>query len=259
MAFDAPVTWLLGVLLAAMRVGGLLLIAPPFSHGGIPRRSRVLLSVALAFAVAPPAPVELLTGQGAGPTARVVLAGATEFLIGSGLGFLTMVIFAALQVAGGVIDMLAGFALSQVYDPLTGVGVSVLGRLYHLTALTLMFFTNAHLIVLDGLLRTYEELPVGAVLDLSLLAREATETFAGMFLAAIQIAAPILAVLFLTDVGLGLLTRVAPALNAFALGFPLKILVTLVMVGLSYLTMGEIVRALTNDTATVFGQLVGGG
>ncbi|PID54070.1 MAG: flagellar biosynthetic protein FliR [Micrococcales bacterium] len=255
MTLELPLTWLVGVLLAAVRIGGWLLIAPPFSHGAIPARVRVLLSVGLAFSVAPAIPADLLAGSAAPQTMRLILTGATEFLIGSGLGLMTMIIFAALQVAGTVIDLMAGFAMSQIFDPLTGSGAAVLGRMYHMTALVLLFATNAHLVVLGGLLRTYAEVPVGATVNLSGLAREGTDVFAGMFLAAIQIAAPILAVLFLTDIGLGLLTRVAPALNAFAMGFPIKILVTVVLIGLSYAGLGDLLRALTEQVLDVYGRL----
>jgi flagellar biosynthesis protein FliR len=74
-----------------------------------------------------------------------------------------------------------------------------------------------------------------------------TEGLTQIFLAALQVAGPLAVVLFLADVGLGLLTRVAPALNAFALGFPLKILMTLALVGTAYIALPQLVSALTDD------------
>ncbi len=158
-----------------------------------------------------------------------------------------MVVFAAVKAAGDLLDMFGGFTMAFSVDPQTGGSGSVLGRTYQLTALALLFASNAHLLVLGGLLRTFEVLPVGQLLDLGVLARTLTAAVGGMFLAALQIAGPLIAVLFLADVGLGLLTRVAPALNAFILGFPLKILITLVIVALSFSALPHVVDGLADD------------
>lgn len=256
MALDYSLAWLLGLMLGAIRVGGWLLIAPPFSHRAIPSRVKVLLSLALAFGVAPPAPEALLRNDdAAAQTVAVMLAGTTELLVGTGLGFIVMATFAAIQAAGDVIDVLGGFSLAFQFDPLTQSGSAVIGRFYQLLALTLLFASNAHLVMLAGVLRTYELVPVGAMIDTGLFARSATDVVAGMFLAAMQIAGPVVAVLFLTDVGLGLLTRVAPALNVFALGFPLKILITLVVVGLGLITLPDVIVSMTEDVSTLVGGL----
>jgi flagellar biosynthetic protein FliR len=76
-----------------------------------------------------------------------------------------------------------------------------------------------------------------------------------MFLAGLQIAGPLIAILFLTDVAFGLLNRVAPALNAFQLGFPLKILITLLSGGVVFLALPRVVGALTDDALTLMGAV----
>lgn len=253
-------TWLLGVLLGAARVGGWMLLAPPFNHRGIPARVKTLLSLVLAMSVAPRAPAGIVGGAGtdaAASTMRLVLAVASEFFVGAALGFIVMCIFAAFQAAGDLVDMLGGFSAATTFDPLSGTGSAVIGRFYQMTALTLMFTTNAHLVVLEGVLRTYRVLPPGSMLDLGRLARSATSVGGGMVLASLQIAAPIVAVLFLTDIGLGLLTRVAPALNVFALGFSLKILVTFAAVGLSVAVLPHVLSTMTGEATTLVGRVVG--
>lgn len=258
MALELPLTWLLGVLLAAARVGGWMVLAPPFNHRAIPYRVKALLSVCLAMSVGPRAPSSLLTGtDSTASTVSLMIAVATEFFIGAALGFLVMCIFAAVQAAGDIIDMLGGFTMAFAYDPLSNTGSAVMGRFYQITALTILFVTNAHLVVLGGLLKTYSVLPVGSMLDLGVLSRNATTVASGMLLAALQIAAPIVAILFLTDVGLGLLTRVAPSLNVFALGFSLKILVTLVAIGLSVATLPSVIGTMTHDATSVISRVVG--
>jgi len=111
----------------------------------------------------------------------------------------------------------------------------------------LLFTSGGYQLVVGGLLRTFEVLPLGAAFDLAALAETAAEGLTGMFLAALQIAGPLIAVLFLADIGLGLLTRVAPALNAFALGFPLKILLTILLAVSAYVALPQVVDSLTGD------------
>ncbi|MEJ5913326.1 flagellar biosynthetic protein FliR [Pseudokineococcus sp. 1T1Z-3] len=256
MEVSLPVEQAVGLGLASLRVLGWLLLAPPFSYRGFPGPVKALLALALALVVQPDVTPLVRGGLGAGglTAGAIMLAALQELLVGVALGWLCYLVFAAVQSAGDLLDVFGGFQLAQGYDPLMQSGSSVLGRIYQLLALALLFATGGHLVVLGGLLRTYEVLPVGTSIDLSVVARVATEGIAGLMLAALQIAGPLIAVLFLTDVGLGLLTRVAPQLNAFALGFPLKILVTLVLVGLGASLLPDVVRSLADQMAeTVLG------
>lgn len=249
MQFDYPLETLVGLLLATVRTASWLLLAPPFSHRAIPAPVKALLALALGLAVLPDVPPSLMAGGlDAG---ALTVAAVQEVVVGSALGFLCMLMFAAVQAAGDLIDMFGGFNMSAMFDQQTGTNSSVMGRAYQMTALTLLFASNAHLLMIRGLMRTFDVLPVGQLLDMSTMAQMATEGLTGMFLAALQIAGPLIAVLFLTDVGLGLLTRVAPALNAFALGFPLKIFVTLVIVGISFSVLPQIVSALADQAVEV--------
>ncbi|MEJ5944074.1 flagellar biosynthetic protein FliR [Pseudokineococcus basanitobsidens] len=251
MEVSLPLEQVVGLSLASLRVLGWLLLAPPFSYKGFPGPVKALLALALALVVQPDVSALVEGGLGAG---SILLAALQEILVGTTLGWLCYLVFAAVQSAGDLLDVFGGFQLAQGYDPLMQSGSSVLGRIYQLLALALLFASGGHLVVLRGLLRTFEVLPVGQSIDLSTVARVATEGVAGLMLAALQIAGPLIAVLFLTDVGLGLLTRVAPQLNAFALGFPLKILVTLVLVGLTATLLPDVVRGLAEQMAeTVMG------
>ena len=109
-------------------------------------------------------------------------------------------------------------------------------------------------LVLGGLFRTFDALPVTGMLDPSAGDRLLPGVGA-MFLAAVQIAGPIVVVLFLADVGLGLLTRVAPALNAFQLGYPLKILITLLAGGVVFLGLPRVIATLTDDALRLMGAV----
>ena len=114
----------------------------------------------------------------------------------------------------------------------------------------LLFVSDGYQLVITGLVRTFDVLPLGMPLNLAAMAAVSGKGVTAMFLAALQVAGPLVVVLFLADVGLGLLTRVAPALNAFALGFPLKILLTLLLAGGAFLALPALVSSLTGNAMT---------
>lgn len=228
------------LMLVGVRMVAFLVVAPPFSHRGIPATVKVMLATGLALAIAPRVATTVPASTG---EYVVLLVG--EAVIGVGLGFLVAVVFAAVQSAGSLIDLMGGFSLAQGFDPMTQVNGAQFARLYQLTAVVILFASDGYQMVISGLVRTFDALPLGASLDLSKLGDALTTSVTGMFLATLQIAGPLVVVLFLADVGLGLLTRVAPALNAFALGFPLKILLTLSLASLTYLALPRIIENLT--------------
>ncbi|MFV0287256.1 MAG: flagellar biosynthetic protein FliR, partial [Demequina sp.] len=144
----------------------------------------------------------------------------------------------------------------QAFDPVSGSQGSVFSKFYYMAALALLFASDAYQVVIGGVVRSFEVVPLGMGLDLDGLASLMTSGLTGLMVSALQIAGPLLVVLFLADVGLGLLTRVAPALNAFALGFPLKILITLVLGSVAFLALPQVIAALTDRA---FGAMTGGG
>ncbi|WP_026532241.1 flagellar biosynthetic protein FliR [Arthrobacter sp. H41] len=235
--------WIEAVMLAGVRIVAFLVIAPPFSYRGIPARIKAMLAVGLALAVSPQ------VVQGYVPTSTAAYFGALvlELTTGAALGFLVLIVFSAVQSAGSLIDLFGGFSLAQGFDPQSMVNGAQFARLFQLTALTLLFTSDGYQLILGGLVRTFTALPLGGALDLSEPGQAMVGAVTQMFLAAVQIAGPLIVVLFLADVGLGLLTRVAPALNAFALGFPLKILITLTLAGVVFVALPRVVSTLTDD------------
>ncbi len=132
-----------------------------------------------------------------------------QMLLGVALGLFVLMAVAAIQAIGDLIDLAGGFSISQTLDPLSMVTSSVMGRLHQLMAITLLFVTDGHLVILRGLSRTFEVTAM-ARMDLGEVAEALLKMLSTMFLSAIQITAPILAALLIADVALGLLTRAAP-------------------------------------------------
>lgn len=236
--------WLEATLLAGVRITAFVMIAPPFAYGGIPVRVRAMLAMALALAVSG----AVAPGHRALDTAGFLGALTLQVLTGAVLGFLVAVCFSAVQAAGSLIDVAGGFQLAQAFDPQSMVNGAQFTRLFHLTALALLFASGGYQVVLAGLTRSFAAVPVDGVLEPAPPAALLVDGVVQMFLAAVQIAGPLLLVLFLADAGLGLITRVAPALNAFAMGFPIKILLTLVLAGFTFVALPGIVDALTGQT-----------
>ena len=244
--------WLEATMLAGVRMAAFVVIAPPFSYQGFPMRIKAILALGLALAVSP-----LVTpGYQIQSTGGFFTALVLEVLTGAALGFLVYLVFAAVQTAGALIDLQSGFTMAQAFDPGQNVVGAQYTKLFNMTAIALMFTSDAYQLIIAGLARSFNALPVGGglTLDAALLVTGVSQ----MFLAALQIAGPLVVVLFLADVGLGLLTRVAPQLNAFALGFPLKILITLTMGTFLYLGLPGVVSSLTDRALDLMGGAAGG-
>ncbi|MGY2064452.1 flagellar biosynthetic protein FliR [Blastococcus sp. SYSU DS0619] len=230
MDLSVPAVTLAALLLGTARAAGFILFAPPFNARVIPAPVKgalaLALSVLLSTQIAPTLPA---------PTAGYLLVTAlTEVVIGAALGFVVQVLFTAVQMAGDILDVAGGFSLQPGYDPLAMTQNSSLGKLHYLLATTLLFTSGGHLLMVKGFATSYEGLPVGGSVPTDQIAAVLITAFSMMFLAALQIAGPMVAVLLLADVALALLSRAAPALNVFSLGFPVKIMLTLAMLGLTF-------------------------
>lgn len=245
---DVPLNqaWLEAVMLAGVRMVTFLVIAPPFSYNAFPLRIKAMLAIGLALAVSSHA----VPGYEPLSTAGFVGALMVELLTGAVLGFLVMLVFAAVQSAGNLIDLFGGFQLAQAFDPQSMVNGAQFSRLFQMTALALLFVSDGYQLILGGLANSFAAFPLGQAVDLAGSGDMMVSAVTGMFLAAVQIAGPLLVILFLADIGLGLLTRVAPALNAFALGFPLKILLTLIFAAVVFVALPRIVSSVTGDAVS---------
>src|SRR5699024_10136624 len=123
----------------------------------------------------------------------------SEAVTGAGLGALVALIFTAVQSAGRFIDLLGGFELGQAFDPMTMTSGGPFGRLYQFIAVVLLFASDGYQLVVGGLARSFEALPLGAMVDIGGLGEQLATGVSQMFLAALQVAGPLIAVLFLAD------------------------------------------------------------
>jgi flagellar biosynthetic protein FliR len=245
---------LLTILLGAARTGAFMALAPPFNSRLIPAQVKALLSIGLTLPLFP----YLRGSMPSLETSDIIFCAALQIFIGAALGFMVLMLFSALQAAGDILDLFGGFTLAAAYDPLSFNQSSVFGRLYNLVAVTILFATQGHLLVLRGLLQTFRTMPLNMTFSLETFSRLLLKGIAELLLSALQIAGPLVAVLFLTDVAFGLLNRVAPALNAFQLGFPAKIFLLMMLSGLAITALPKVIEALVDKAVTAVVQLTGG-
>lgn len=153
-----------------------------------------------------------------------ILALAIEVTIGYLIGFVCNIIFLAIQSAGELIDLQMGLSVSQAFDPVFGASVSIVGKMLFYVAVTVFFMLNGHHLLFTILQQSFRLLPTPAAINLSspALISELLGLGQIMWLTALQLAGPILLVIFLLDFTFGIVSRVAPQVNVFMLGFQVK-------------------------------------
>lgn len=212
-------------LLLLCRMTAFFVIAPVFNGNGVPLQFKVGLA-ALITLLAMGGP--FLSGQ-----EQIAFDWTFPFLvmqevvIGLSLGFIAVLFFTALQVAGMIIDVQMGFIIANVIDPQTGAQTPLMGSFKYLLAILVFLSLNGHHMLLDGVMASMQVAPVGRTpvfsWDSGSLAQLMTVSFTEMFMLAVKIAAPIATSLFLVDVGLGVIARTVPQMNVFVIGLPVKI------------------------------------
>jgi flagellar biosynthesis protein FliR len=219
-----------GFMLVLARVTPLFIVAPLFSSRQVPARVRTVVAVALAIGLTPLA----MKGQRV-PDDVLALFGLIlkELLVGLAFALSIALLFAAVSSAGALLDMLVGFSFGAIVDPLTGNQSAVLTQLYGLVALAIFVAIDGDAWLIGGLARTFELVPLTSAPDIAALASGVVEAFTTVFAAALEVAAPVLLAVVITDVAFGVVTRVVPQMNVFAVGFPVKVVVGLLVVGAS--------------------------
>ncbi|ARU62470.1 flagellar biosynthetic protein FliR [Tumebacillus avium] len=239
--------------LVLVRISSFFFLTPFFGARNIPAPVKIGLAFMIALLMTP-----ALTGTEAGQLyagagfAQLFLIILKEMMVGVTLAMVAAFIFAAIQVGGMFIDMQIGFAMANVFDPLTGHSAPLTGQFKYALAMLLFLGLDGHHGLLAALLQSYNFLPLGSFAFSGDLLSVVMQTFSVMFLLGFKIAIPIVAALFLTDVGLAILSRAVPQMNVFVIGMPVKVLVGMVMV---VVVMPAFVYLLRGLFQTMYGQL----
>ena len=238
------------------RILGLVATAPLFGNTSIPVSVKVSLGVMLTLIISPGLPPL----PGADPMSMAgLLILMQELLIGLAMGFSMRIVFAAIEMAGEISSLTMGLGFASLFDPLTKGRSSAVSQFLALIATMAFLAVNAHLVLLSALAESFEVLPIAATPMAAGLPYELVNWGGHIFTAGLHLSLPIVAALLITNVALGILTRAAPQLNLFGIGFPVSLGVGLLVISavLPYLDMP--IQRLFNEGIEASRKLVRGG
>jgi len=212
--------WIGGLLWPLTRILGLVAAAPVFGNTAVPSLVKLTLGVLLAAIVAPTIPAI----PAVDPTswAGILIAGQ-EMLIGMAMGFSMRLVFAAIEFGGELASSTMGFSFASFFDPNSAGRSSAVSQFMALVATMAFLAMNAHLVLVQVLVESFFTLPISGT-PMSLAAPLEMVRWGGrIFSAGLQLTLPIVAALLITNVALAILTRAAPQLNLFGIGFPVTL------------------------------------
>jgi flagellar biosynthetic protein FliR len=233
--------WVAGLLWPLARIMALIAASPLFGNSAVPVRIKLSLGILLAIIVAPAVP--------AGPAADPLsLAGllilAQEMLVGLAMGFTIRIIFAAVEMAGEISSLTMGLGFATFFDPATQGRSSAISQFLSLVATMAFLAVNAHLVLLAALVESFSSLPISATPIYGGGFKQLADWGGKIFSTGVQLSLPIVAALLITNVALGILTRAAPQLNLFGIGFPITLGVGLLVIAMTLPYLGTPVQNL---------------
>ncbi|WP_208558978.1 flagellar biosynthetic protein FliR [Marinilactibacillus kalidii] len=211
-------------LLILIRITTFLTLSPGFSNKAFPNVSKLALSFALSFSVLSviePEPISFTV-------ITFLFLGVKELFIGMALGYITILFFTAVDIAGTLVDFQVGFSMGQLYDPSIGVSASNFGRIYYWIAIGIFFISNIHHYVIRSLVQSFEYVPLEQTNFTQFGVEGIVKLFSYIFEVAINLAIPFVIVALLSELTLALISRTVPQINVLVLGIPMKILLSLV-------------------------------
>ncbi|NNL56517.1 MAG: flagellar biosynthetic protein FliR [Pseudomonadales bacterium] len=218
MPFDANdlVLWTSQFMLPFIRIAAFFATVPVIGNQLVPLQARLLLALTTAvllFPVLPDVPAASLSFGS-------VVLGAQQLLIGTALGFFVQIFFHIFVLAGQMIAMQMGLGFASMVDPTNGVSVAVVSQFYVVLVTLLFLAFNGHLVVLEVLAQSFYFVPVGSSLLGSGAMFAIAQAGAWMFASALLLALPAVTAILIVNFAFGVMTRAAPQLNIFSLGFP---------------------------------------
>jgi flagellar biosynthetic protein FliR len=225
----------LAFFLVLARVAPLFVIAPLFSSSYLPTQVKAVVAIGLGIG---------LTGVAAHgqriPTGPLPIAGLVleQLLVGGALAFALAAMFAAIQSAGSILDAIAGFSFGAMLNPLTGTQDAILTQLYTLVGTAVFIAFGGDGWALRGVAQTFRLVPLTGRVQLTSIVSGSYTLFTSICTSALELGAPVVLAVIVTDVAFGMVSRIMPQLNVFAIGFPVRVGVAIVAVTASLPFLG---------------------
>ena len=243
--FNLPLAEIQTFFLIFLRVGAILMAIPLFDSRSIPSLVKAGLAMAVSVLLFPlvntaPEPVlndPILFGL------RII----SEIGIGLAIGLAVKLVFIGIQMAGQIAGFQMGFAIANIMDPATSDQIPILSQFNNLVAILIFFAINAHYWFLKALVESYRLVPIFDVNFNGMLVTQLVTLAGGMFIIAIKIGAPVIAVMLLANVTFGLIARTVPQMHIFIVAMPVKSIVGLLFIGISLPYVVEVLRSIFTE------------
>lgn len=245
-------TWIAAFLWPLTRILGLIATAPLFGNLSIPARVKVGLGVMLTLVIAPTVPAMPAADPMSFAGLLIVIQ---QLLIGLSMGFAMRIVFAAVEMAGEISGLTMGFGFATFFDPQTRARTSAIAQFLALITLMLFLALDIHLMMLSTLAESFRTLPISGMPGGTSGFRQIAVWGGLVFSAGVQLALPIVGVLLITNIALGVLTRAAPQLNLFGIGFPVTLSAGLIVLGLVLPYLAMPLERLFHEGMAVVGKL----
>lgn len=247
---DLLQAWINGLLWPLTRVLGVLAVAPVFSSRGLPNQVKIGLGILLTLIVAPTLPplpaIGIFSAQG-------LLILVEQLVIGLAIGFCVRIVFAAVDMAGQMAGMTMGLGFASFYDPQTQGQTTSLNQFFVLLATLVFLAMNGHLMLIQALADSFVSFPIGSAQQVNALA--IVQWGGKIFSAGLLLALPVTAALLITNMALGILTRTAPQLNLFGIGFPITLGMGFLMVAWTLPDMLPPLQQLIEETLALLSRV----
>lgn len=236
-----------------LRISAMFVAVPLFSLQAVPARVRLILSVAMTFVVMPLLPafpaVDMFSYEG-------VIVAIAQVMIGLATGFIVQLVFAAVVFAGQGVALSMGLGFASMVDPQNGQQVPVVAQLYVITSTLIFLSLDGHLLLIKMLLDSFTSLPIGldgiVKADIWAIIAWSSRMFAGGLL----LAMPVIVSLLLVNISFGVATRAAPQLNIFSVGFPVTLMLGMLLIWLTLPDVLEQFTGILTDAYELIGQLL---
>ncbi|WMW82207.1 flagellar biosynthetic protein FliR [Undibacterium cyanobacteriorum] len=211
------------------RILGFIVVAPPFGNNGVPPLVKIALGVMLSLIVAPtlqlPPQLDMVSLTG-------IMILLQQFVIGLAMGFMVRVIMAGVEMAGEVAGLTMGLGFATFFDPQTRGRSTAISQFLVIITTLIILSLNIHLAMFEALVMSFKTIPISTSLEMGFSPYTLAKWGEEIFKLGMVLSLPIVAALLIANIALGILTRAAPQLNLFGIGFPITITVGYVMLGL---------------------------
>ncbi|MGE4546556.1 MAG: flagellar biosynthetic protein FliR [Desulfurella sp.] len=215
-----------------IRVASILLLAPIFSYKSIPAIVKILFSVVMAFVLYPI--VKDYVNVNITNTVELIVLIVREILLGASLAFCIQFVWAGIEIAAGLISFMMGFSIANVLSPQTNTQISIITEFESLFAVLVFLAIDGHYFVIRSLVESFQLIPIGSFVINKGLIEFIVYLILTMFSVSVQILAPVVVALIITNIVFGIISRTMPQMNVLIASFPITITIGLFLLGVTF-------------------------